>query len=82
MVLSRLTVRSNEESSGMNTLKSLDNWRVSIRETSPGVYIVDAIHQSGPQVSFSAKSVDDAVSQLHAYAGEVETAVRIRKSLR
>ena len=64
-----------EKSIDMNTLHNLYNWRVSIREMSDGVYMVDATHQLGPMISFRASSADDVAFQLHAYAGELEKAI-------
>jgi hypothetical protein len=68
-----------ERSMDMNTLHNLDNWSVSIRKTSVGIYMVDAKHQLGPTVSFGASGPEDAATQLHAYASELEKAIEDKR---
>ncbi len=69
------------KSIGMNVLHDLANWSVNIREIPGSKYLVDAAHNSGPRVSFTASSADDAAVQLHAYAGELEEAIERKRQV-
>jgi hypothetical protein len=63
------------KSIGKDIFHDLSNWHVNIREMPGSKYLVDAAHQSGPRVSFTASSAHDVAVRLHAYACELEQTI-------